>query len=60
MTVSQSLSSFTYTHEGQKCDKNLSPSDLAGLTLFVWNGGTAGTDCDPVFCIDNFRVVPIE
>ena len=60
MTVSQSLSSFTYTHEGQKCDKSLSPSDLAGLTLFVWNGGTAGTDCDPVFCIDNFRVVPIE
>jgi len=31
---------------------------ISGLTFFVWNGGVSGTDCNPVICIDNIRVVP--
>ena len=60
VTVAQPLSGFNFTFEGQKCGSNLSPNDLAGLTFFVYHGGQNGTTCDPVLCIDNIRVVPIE
>ena len=58
-TVTLALNTFTYTHEGGSAGK-LNASYFDGLTLFVWHGGVAGTDCSPVICIDNFRVVPIE
>lgn len=60
ITVSLPMSSFNYTHEGNACGTALSKNDFTGLTFFVWNGGVTGTDCDPVICIDNIRVVPIE
>lgn len=59
-TVSLPLSTFTKTHEGQKCEKKLDKTYFTGLTLFVWHGGVEGTDCTPEFYIDNIRVVPIE
>lgn len=59
-TVSQALSSFTFVADGSKAPRGLIPSDLAGLTFFVYNGGTNGTTCDPRIAIDNIRVVPIE
>lgn len=59
-TISVAINTFTFTHEGGACANKLDKSYFDGLTLFVWNGGVAGTDCAPVICIDNIRVVPIE
>lgn len=60
VTVSLNLSEFNRTHEGQACGTALSVDDFTGLTFFVWNGGVEGTDCNPIICIDNIRVVPIN
>lgn len=60
VTVSFKLSDFNKTNEGGVCATNFSKDFLTGLTFFVWHGGVAGTDCSPVLCIDNIRVVPIE
>lgn len=60
VTVSQPLSSFNKTHEGASCGRSLSISDLYGLTFFVYHGGVTGVSCEPILCIDNIRVVPIE
>lgn len=59
-TIALPLSSFNYTYEGNACGTSLSKNDFTGLTFFLWNGGVNGTDCEPVICIDNIRVVPIE
>ncbi|MDE5671993.1 MAG: hypothetical protein K2I02_01385, partial [Duncaniella sp.] len=59
-TVTMPLNTFTYTHEGGSSGSKLNVSNFDGLTLFVWHGGVAGTDCSPVICLDNIRVVPIE
>ena len=60
VTVSMPLSEFNKTHEGNKCDNALDRNSFTGLTFFIWNGGTDGTDCTPKVCIDNIRVVPVE
>lgn len=60
VTVSMKLSEFNKTHDGNKCDNALDKTSMTGLTFFVWNGGVVGTDCTPVICIDNIRVVPVE
>ncbi len=60
LTVSMKLSDFNKTHEGAKSDNTLNAKGLSGLSFFVWNGGLEGVDCNPVICIDNIRVVPIE
>lgn len=60
VTMSMNLSEFNRTHEGQSCANALTTDDFTGLTFFVWNGGVEGTDCNPVICIDNIRVVPIN
>ena len=60
VTMSMNLSEFNRTHEGQSCGNALTKDDFTGLTFFVWNGGVEGTDCNPVICIDNIRVVPIK
>lgn len=59
-TVTVPFSNFTYTHEGGSCSEPFTENLLAGLSFFIWNGGMAGTDCKPVVCIDNIRVVPVE
>lgn len=59
-TVSVNLSDFNKTHEGTKCDVSFDKTMLTGLAFFVWQGGVAGTTCNPVIMIDNIRVVPIE
>lgn len=60
VTVAFNLADFTKTHEGAACATAFTAEDLTGLTFFVWAGGVEGTDCNPVLCIDNIRVVPIE
>lgn len=59
ITVSIPLSEFKYTHTGSV----ITPAPVGnygGLTFFVFHGGVDGTDCSPVICIDNIRVVPNE
>lgn len=58
ITVSFPLSDFNYTHEGAESANKLTADMISGLTFYVWNGGVAGTDCNPHICIDNIRVVP--
>ncbi len=59
-TIAVALNTFTYTNEGGTCANKLDKTYLDGLTLFIWHGGVEGTTCEPVMCIDNIRVVPIE
>ncbi len=60
LTITQPLSNFNFNHEGSKASRGLIPSDIAGLTFFVYHGGTNGTTCNPRIFIDNIRVVPVE
>lgn len=60
VTVSMKLSDFDKTFDGKKCDNSLDKSYFTGLSFFVWNGGVEGVDCNPIICIDNIRVVPVE
>ena len=60
VTVSVPLSEFNKTHEGAACANATSKDTMTGLTFFVWHGGVAGSDCSPIICIDNIRLVPIE
>lgn len=60
ITVSVPLTECVKTHEGTACSESFSKDDLAGMTFFVWHGGVAGTDCDPVIAIDNIRIVPLK
>lgn len=60
ITVSIKFADFNKKNDGSACSTAFSKSMLTGLTLFVWHGGLAGTDCNPVICIDNIRVVPVE
>jgi hypothetical protein len=58
ITVSFPLSDFNYSFDGSECSNSLTVDMISGLTFYVWNGGVSGTDCNPVICIDNIRVVP--
>lgn len=60
ITVSMPFSQFNKTHEGATSGGALNSDSFTGLTFFVYHGGLHGTDCEPVFAIDNIRVVPIE
>lgn len=60
VTVTMKLADFDKTYDGKKCDNSLNKDFFTGLSFFVWNGGVEGTDCNPVICIDNIRVVPVE
>lgn len=59
-TISIPLSNFKYTHTGTTSSASLKQGMFTGLTFFVYHGGISGTDCSPVICIDNIRVVLIE
>ncbi len=59
-TITIPLSSFNKTHEGQAAGSTITKDRMTGLTLFVWQGGVEGTDCNPEIFIDNVRVVPTK
>lgn len=59
VTVSMPLSEFKYDHTGKALETK-PVGNYGGLTFFVYHGGVTGTDCAPVICIDNIRVVPAE
>jgi len=51
------LSVFKCDFEGKELS-SIDESYLTGLTFFLWHGGVAGQDCNPIIAIDNIRVVP--
>lgn len=59
VTVTIPLTSFTYDRAGA-ATTNVpnSPEDFASLNIFVVGGGVNGTECMPIFKIDNIRAVP--
>ena len=61
ITVTMPFSQFIYatdgsTNVGQKLKQ---PDDFASLTIFVFEGGTNGTECYPIIKIDNIRAVEL-
>ncbi len=60
ITVVVPYADFVYGADGSKASGELTAADFTSLTIFVWEGGTPGTDCQPVIKIDNIRAVPIK
>ena len=61
ITVTVPFSEFTYNANGSAGAVPLSkPEDFASFVIWAWNGGVAGTECTPVFRIDNLRAVPVK
>lgn len=58
ITVTIPFKNFLYGADGSLATGSLSASDFSSLTIFVWSGGVAGTECHPVIKIDNIRAVP--
>lgn len=60
ITVSIPLSNFIYDKVGAVNPITLTADCFTSLTIFVWAGGTTGTECNPIIKIDNIRAVPIK
>ena len=61
ITVTVPFSEFTYNANGTSGAVPLQkPEDFATFVIWPWNGGVAGTECTPVFRIDNLRAVPAK
>lgn len=59
ITVTIPFSEFKYNADGSEGTVPLSStSDFASLVIWPWSGGLKGTECTPVFKIDNIRAVP--
>ncbi|MBR5661687.1 MAG: hypothetical protein IKW99_09065 [Bacteroidales bacterium] len=60
ITVTIPYSTFLYDSVGNQATGELNASSFTSLTIFVWNGGVTGTDCQPIIKIDNIRAVPYK
>lgn len=61
ITVTVPISEFIYNADGTKGEKALeSADDFATFVLWPWSGGVDGTECTPIFRIDNIRAVPYK
>lgn len=61
ITVTVPFSEFTWNADGTAGKVPLAgPEDFATFVLWPWSGGVAGTECTPVFRIDNLRAVPVK
>ncbi len=61
ITVTVPISEFIYNSDGTKGTVALSkPEDFATFVLWPFNGGVSGTECAPIFRIDNIRAVPYK
>lgn len=59
ITVTVPFSDFKYNADGTEGTVPLSsPKDFASLVIWPWSGGLNGTECTPIFKIDNIRAVP--
>ena len=61
ITVTVPFSEFTYNADGTAGKVPLEkPEDFATFVIWAWNGGLMGTECTPIFRIDNLRAVPAK
>lgn len=60
MTVTLKMSEFNKQVSGVVSETELTKEKLAGLSIFLRGGGVDGKECEPIICIDNIRVVPVE
>ena len=61
ITVTVPFSEFTYNADGTAGQVPLSkPEDFATFVIWPWSGGVMGTECTPIFRIDNLRAVPAK
>ena len=61
ITVTVPFSEFTYNADGTAGAVPLQkPEDFATFVIWPWDGGVIGTECTPVFRIDNLRAVPVK
>lgn len=60
VTVTLKMSEFNKQLSGVVSETELTKEKLAGLSIFLRGGGVDGKECEPIICIDNIRVVPVE
>lgn len=61
ITVTIPFSEFIYNADGTPGKTPLSgPEDFASLIIWPWSGGLNGTECTPIFRIDNIRAVSLK
>lgn len=60
VTVTLKMSEFNKQVSGVVSETELTKEKLAGLSIFLRGGGLDGKECEPIICIDNIRVVPVE
>ena len=61
ITVTVPFSEFTYNADGTSGAVPLAkPEDFATFVIWPWSGGVIGTECTPIFRIDNLRAVPAK
>lgn len=60
VTVTLKMSEFNKQISGVVSETELTKEKLVGLSIFLRGGGVDGKECEPIICIDNIRVVPVE
>lgn len=60
VTVTLKMSEFNKLVSGLASDTEFTQDRFAGLSIFLRGGGLDGKECEPIICIDNIRVVPVE
>lgn len=60
VTVTLKMSEFNKLVSGLASDTEFTQNRFAGLSIFLRGGGVDGKECEPIICIDNIRVVPVE
>ena len=60
VTVTLKMSEFNKQLSGVVSESEFTEENLAGLSIFLRGGGVDGKECEPIICIDNIRVVPVE
>lgn len=60
VTVTLKMSEFNKLVSGLASDTEFTQDKFAGLSIFLRRGGVDGKECEPIICIDNIRVVPVE
>ena len=54
------MSEFNKQLSGVASETEFTKERLAGLSIFLRGGGVDGKECEPIICMDNIRVVPVE
>ena len=60
VTVTLKMSEFNKQVSGVVSETEFTEENFAGLSIFLRGGGVDGKECEPIICIDNIRVVPVE